>query len=235
MFEAVPEHPTTETFLSYSSTGDHTCGIRASDKKAVCFGYMVTGIEGPSTDAYDVITTPYQAVCGVRSSDKKILCRGQSLGTLPGSPTAETATQLASYYSAMCAVLGTGRLKCWPGQGSVVPDNPPDNGTDTYSAVAMGPSGLCAIRTGTGEARCWAGSLAPPAGVAFKALAVGQDKACGIRATDDRIECWNDQTVSVDPFRSVSISSQGSVCGARLSDGKLVCVGPNNYGEAPTL
>ena len=89
-----------------------------------------------------------------------------------------------------CGITTSGELACWGGDDRPGWNVPPAPGT--FSVVATGSYGGCAVAAADQTLACWGqnyeGETSPPPG-AFKTLSFGSFAACGIRS-DDAIVCW---------------------------------------------
>ena len=65
-------------FKNVTAAYYHTCGVRASDGKVLCWGNHDYGAApaGPSAEAFTSVETANGHTCGVRASDGKVLCWG---------------------------------------------------------------------------------------------------------------------------------------------------------------
>src|SRR3989339_39292 len=187
-------------YLSVSARGAHTCGIRQSDRRVLCWGYSANGRLGDGQNGVDVLnpnfTTDYSAyssisarqshTCGIRQNDSRVLCWGQG-----------------QY----------GRL----GDGSTSVHNVgnPNPTTDIspYISVSLGEYHTCGIRVNDSRVLCWgngdygqlgdgstsAHSVSNPNvttdSSSYSSMEVGYYHTCGIRVNDSRVLCWGNGTL----------------------------------------
>ena len=85
-----------------------------------------------------------------------------------------------------CAVLTSGRVRCWGAPGAI---NVPSDLTDVTSVSQAG----CAVIKG-GTVRCWNGLVVPADLGSVRLLAVGEAHACALLSTD-KVRCWGDNTL----------------------------------------
>ena len=191
------------TAWSAVATGTlHTCAIRSSDSRIYCWGNNengrlgdnVAGTErsvptalggGFDTTAWSAVSAGGGFTCAIRSSDSYLFCWGYNgSGQLGDGTTTDR--------SVPTALSSTGGWN-----------------TTAWSAVAMGDSTTCAIRSSDSQIFCWglgtsgqlgsgsSSSSSTPVGLgggfsttAWSKLSVGASHSCAIRSSDSRMYCW---------------------------------------------
>src|SRR3989339_376708 len=236
---------------SISAGEFHTCGIRASDSRVLCWGEGSYGRQGDGSTTdnlvptltsdispYISVSTGYQHTCGIRVNDSRVLCWGESL---------------------------YGRLG--DGQNGVDVLNPnltTDN--SSYISVSAGYYFSCGIRANDSRVLCWGDSLYGQLGdgqttfdmntstlttdtSAYSSISAGYQHTCGIRVNDSRVLCWGEtangrvgdgQTTTdrTSPYQTTDSSAYSSVsagslhtCGIRANDSRVLCWGESLYGR----
>ena len=221
-----------------SGTLNHVCAL-LSDDRVMCWGDNEYGelgdgrsrhktwVIGPSDIRIDLSLRPV-AVKGIR-----------------------TATQISAGNGETCAVLESGRVKCW---GFVGTDGAPDHHGDIESTTPVEVKGIrnarqvsvgldwgfaCAV-IGGGSVKCWGyGAPATVRGVAGAIqVSAGYEKACAV-VRSGAVDCWNQDSARMGraaPVKGVSDTAQvslGSTDSCALSsDGTVWCwqAGPLELG-----
>src|SRR3989339_564219 len=227
----------------------HTCGIRASDSRVLCWGDSEHGKLGDGQSSTDR-TSPYLTTdssaylsvsargahtCGIRQSDRRVLCWG---------------------YSA------NGRLG--DGQNGVDVLNPNlTTDSSAYSSVSAGGTDTCGIRQNDSRVLCWGqgqygrlgdgstsvhnvGNPNPTTDISpYISVSLGEYHTCGIRVNDSRVLCWGNGTLgdgetteNLNPNVTTDNSSYSSIsagrlhtCGIRANDSRVLCWGESLYGR----
>ncbi len=241
---------------SISSFYRHTCGIRASDGRVLCWGSgdygqlgdgdidnHETGYPNETTDtsAYISVSAGEYHTCGIRANDSRVLCWGR--GTY--------------------GRLGDGET------GNHEEGNPiPTTDTNDYLIVSAGGYHTCGIRANDSRVLCWGdggrGQLGDSdAGLhtvgdpnetidtsAYITVSTGKQHTCGVRASDGRVLCWGsgdygqlgdgdidnhetgypNETTDTSAYISVS-AGEYHTCGIRANDSRVLCWGDGNYGR----
>ncbi len=179
-----------------SAGADHVCAV-TSGGGVKCWGMNIHGElgDGTTTDRYepvDVVGLPSAVVsvaagqigtCALTDGDA-VLCWG------PGAPAVvpgmESGVNAISMYSQVCALTGSGGVKC----GSPAADVP---GLDSGVVdVATGGSESCAV-TSEGGVRCWEAGGTPVDVVGLGGVAVavsgGEWHTCALMAAGN-VKCW---------------------------------------------
>ena len=184
-------------YKSISVGSYHTCGIRASDSRVLCWGNGTLGQLGnggtgnslipiltTDSSAYSSISAGGYHTCGIRASDSRVLCWGDS----------------------EFGKLGDGQM--------YIDRTSPYLTTDTfaYLQVNAGWTHTCGIRASDSRVLCWGGGIYGQLGnggttnldifkkyptltadtSAYTSISSGFDwrHTCGIRANDSRVLCW---------------------------------------------
>jgi hypothetical protein len=183
-----------DTYTAISAGYQHTCGMRASDGKVLCWGLNDAGALGDGTrvdhltptliagdDTYTAISAGALHTCGIRE-DGKVLCWGyNNYGELgDGNRFARLTPTLIA-------------------------------GDDTYTAIRAGSEHVCGIRE-DGKVLCWGynsnGQIGDdtsgtdrlvPTPIAgddtYTAISAGGHHTCAIRE-DDKALCWGQNDYS---------------------------------------
>src|SRR3989339_42137 len=182
-------------YSSISAGGYHTCGIRSSDSRVLCWGRGNEGQLGDSSTAvhevgnpnvtvdnssYSSISTGRIHTCGIRTNDSRVLCWGNG---------------------------DYGQL----GDGSNATHNTlnPNITTDSsvYTSISTGTMHTCGIRANDSRVMCWGQGTSGQLGdgqtivskpnpnvttdsSAYISINTGEYHTCGIRANDSRVMCW---------------------------------------------
>src|SRR3989339_519727 len=180
-------------YSSISAGGYHTCGIRSSDSRVLCWGRGNEGQLGDSSTAvhevgnpnvtvdnssYSSISTGRTHTCGIRTNDSRVLCWGDdTYGQIGNGDTSE----------------------------NLVPTNTTDS--SAYTSISAGWRQTCGIRTNDSRVICWGHGTSGQLGdgqtivskpnpnvttdsSAYISINTGEYHTCGIRANDSRVMCW---------------------------------------------
>src|SRR3989339_351237 len=171
----------------------HTCGIRASDSRVLCWGNGDYGQLGDGSNAthnvlypnvttdnssYSSISARQSHTCGIRQNDSRVLCWGNGdYGQLgDGSTSAHSVSN-------------------------------PNVTTDSssYSSMEVGYYHTCGIRVNDSRVLCWGNgtlgdgetteNLNPNVTTdnsSYSSISAGRLHTCGIRANDSRVLCWGE-------------------------------------------
>ncbi|MFA6908210.1 MAG: hypothetical protein WC263_05280, partial [Candidatus Micrarchaeia archaeon] len=129
-------------FTRVSTSGGHTCAIRANDSAVLCWGRNENGELGDgtatehytpaqinSTSAFASISSGSAFSCAIRANDSRVLCWGDNSKGQLGDGT-------------------TGAINSKP--------NPtPINDTSAFSSISLGDYHACAIRANDSRVLCW--------------------------------------------------------------------------------
>ena len=227
----------TETQLSISSDGSHTCALKV-DGSAVCWGRNSHGQATPPVgETFATISSGGWHTCGLRADGSGVvICWGGRNEDRPVTPPAgETFAAISSGSHHTCGLRVDGSAVCWGwnrgGQAS------PPNG-EVFTAISSGGFHTCGLRA-DGSPVCWGhflgGETMPPMGETFATISSGSHHVCGLRA-DGSAVCWgrnvNGETTLPTGNTFAAISSGAyHTCGLR-ADGSAVCWGYNEYGQA---
>ncbi len=234
----------------------HSCGIRASDSRVLCWGQGNEGQLGDndisSHDAGNPTLTgdssAYRGVfagefhtCGIRMNDSRVLCWGKGdNGRLGDGDTSSHSTGIPTLTS---------------------------NG-NAYKDISVGDKHSCGVRMNDSRVLCWgigdngrlgdgnvsSHDIGSPNLVndssAYFSVSADSSYSCGIRANDSRVLCWGngnygklgDGNISnhdvgnpnlvndSSEYRSV-VAGNWHACGIRTNDSRVLCWGYGNDGE----
>jgi alpha-tubulin suppressor-like RCC1 family protein len=142
---------------------------------------------------------------------------------LPREVPLEDVIQLSAGTAHVCALLRSGRVKCWGrnDSGELGEDNeqPRDYAVWTpgvFDAVEVrsGGTGSCAV-TGRGALWCWGRGDRSPREIELDAevehVAVGRDHTCALLGNGE-VVCWGDDCHGQAGFQHVTTCSRGDAC-----------------------
>ena len=245
-------------YLSVSARGAHTCGIRQSDRRVLCWGYSANGRLGDGQNGVDVLnpnlttdSSAYSSVsaggtdtCGIRKNDSRVLCWGNG-----------DYGQLGDGSNATHNVL-------YP---NVTTDN------SSYSSISARQSHTCGIRQNDSRVLCWGqgqygrlgdgstsghnvGNPNPTTDISpYISVSLGEYHTCGIRVNDSRVLCWGngdygqlgDGSTSAHSVSNPNVTTDSSsyssmevgyyhTCGIRVNDSRVLCWGNGTLGDGET-
>lgn len=245
---AIVQPPPGVLFKTIGMALAHNCGIDTQDKLR-CWGPNSSGRAppGPSVASYTSVVRGGDHSCA-RRVDGAIECFGPSSDEMFIGISGEKYAQVVPGYQSACGLLVGGRLHCQQTNRAVAPRLPP---TETFKSISRGGRGnVCAIASDD-RRWCWGTSTpsdAPRGGSTerFKVVRQGSVGGCGI-LLDDSLVCWGAITSAApvqrraplspttEKYKAVAVApgrAQYAVCAIR-TDGKLLCWGRNDGGEAP--
>jgi alpha-tubulin suppressor-like RCC1 family protein len=156
--------PTGVVFESIDAGGYHTCGVRESDRRVLCWGDNEFGqanpgvsmifdslgaVNPPVEDAFASVSAGQSHTCGVRESDGSVVCWGAG-------------------YDQLRAPAGV-----------------------AFAAVSAGGYHTCGIREVDRNVVCWGDETFPPLGMRFESVSAGETYTCGVTEGDRAIVCWS--------------------------------------------
>ena len=237
--------PPAPRYIAVSSSGFHTCAIRANGE-ITCWGWNDYGQSDAPAGEYIAVSTGWNHSCAIRESDGAIACWGRNTQGQRDAPAGRfTAVSVGSWHT--CGLRESGAIECWGNNEDGEASSPPGR----FTAVSAGFRYTCAVRD-DGASLCWGRNTVPkynpatekvesiyggqtnaPAG-SFTAISAGGDHACAIR-TNGAIECWgrNEYGESIAPpgrYRAVSAGHEHT-CAIRESDGAIECWGRDDDGQ----
>ncbi len=225
----------------------HSCGIRASDSRVLCWGRGTNGRlgngdtvqrESPTltsdSSAYSFIEVGAAFSCGIRASDSRVLCWGQNNN----------------------GQLGTGNTTDMHNPTLI-------NDSSAYIDLGLGFEFGCGIRASDSRVLCWGDDLEGYLGngaagesnnpvltsdpSAYLIVSSGPVHSCGIRANDSRVLCWGSgnngrlgdggtgvnyvPTLVNDSSSYLDVSGGQHSCGIRANDSRVLCWGQNADGQ----
>ncbi len=238
-------------YTMVSAGSVHTCAIRASDGRILCWGRNLqyrlgtgdsvnsnTPVLANDTSAYVLVSAGLSHSCAIRANDSRVLCwGGNNQGQLGNNDT-----------------------------GISRPFPTLTNDTSAYVSVSAGDAKTCGIRANDSRVLCWGrntdgelGNNDPGVNTdvptltsdasAYAMVSAGLSHSCAVRANDSRVLCWgnNDNgrlgnndtgvprampTLTNDTSAYVSVSAGAQfTCGIRANDSRVLCWGYNGEGE----
>ncbi|AWV89508.1 hypothetical protein DN745_09205 [Bradymonas sediminis] len=116
-----PESPTSDTFTAVAAGVGHTCAIRESDSKIVCWGFIFS----ESDEKFSAVVAGDDFTCGIRENDSQIHCWEESSYNITPPPSVRFKS-LTAGRSHVCGIRESdSSVECW--------------GTNTYGDVTQGP------------------------------------------------------------------------------------------------
>src|SRR3989339_384805 len=248
-------YPTTDTsaYAQVETTYDHTCGIRANDSRALCWGdnsngNLGTGNYNPHTSPY--ITTDTSPYGRGFSSSEEILV----------SILGNAYINAGQNWSLGCRSYDFTDYSSWMNSSILTINFPPviqtvkTNSTTNKSNENI--KGYCNATDTDGNDLIYNytwynGSTAYINGTLFKegTISAGYGHSCGIRANDSRVLCWGagsngrqgdgqvtdnlipTLTTDISAYSSVSAGGYFHTCGIRANDSRVLCWGDSAYGQ----
>ncbi len=218
-----------------SAGGYASCGIRASDQNAVCWGNNLGEGVGDATPPTGVTFTEvnagYNLGCGVKT-DQSLACWGGSTTLFqPIAIPTGTFTHVAGGLNFACGLKTDGSIACWGVNTDTQVSGAPTTGT--FTQIATGLRYACALDT-AGTITCWGsnlyGQLNVPAltgGLTYTSVTTGYYDTCAIRS-DGTVDCWGRNSFQQDAVPAGAFTQInagfGHVCGLR-PDQTITCWG----------
>src|SRR3989339_886526 len=248
-------YPTTDTsaYAQVETTYDHTCGIRANDSRALCWGDNSNGNLG--TGNYNPHTSPYL------TTDTSPYGRGfSSSEEILVSILGNAYINAGQNWSLGCRSYDFTDYSSWMNSSILTINFPPviqtvkTNSTTNKSNENI--KGYCNATDTDGNDLIYNytwynGSTAYINGTLFKegTISAGYVHSCGIRANDSRVLCWGESsngrlgngqttpdqsnpnvTTDTSAYSSISAGEQYT-CGIRANDSRVLCWGDSAYGQ----
>src|SRR3989339_275730 len=248
-------YPTTDTsaYAQVETTYDHTCGIRANDSRALCWGDNSNGNLG--TGNYNPHTSPYL------TTDTSPYGRGfSSSEEILVSILGNAYINAGQNWSLGCRSYDFTDYSSWMNSSILTINFPPviqtvkTNSTTNKSNENI--KGYCNATDTDGNDLIYNytwynGSTAYINGTLFKegTISAGYGHSCGIRANDSRVLCWGagsngrqgdgqvtdnlipTLTTDISAYSSVSTGGYFHTCGIRANDSRVLCWGDSAYGQ----
>ena len=221
-------------FISVSSGGVHTCGLR-EDGKLVCRGgYYGHGRTFRSSEGRFIAISSLSSggVCALRDNGT-VACGGpnSTWDYVTNLPKDEVFTSISAGFAHVCGLRPDGVAVCW-GANKLAESSPPSH--ERFTAISTGNSHACGLRD-DGFIVCWGadvyGQTNPPRDAGFTAISIGLNNSCALR--DGTPVCWGGSYGNPpENQRFVAISAGGNHTCALQSDGTPTCWGSNNEGQA---
>ena len=208
-----------------------TCGIRAADGKAECFGLQEAGENMVPVDGdYSELFATDNLTCGLDSSTGFAECWGTNFGGANGVPDGVSFSTLALRYRQSCGLRADDNtLVCW---GADDKDDPAPVGV-AFDSLAQSAAVICGIRSDNKLVQCWGddshNQMSPPL-EQFSYISGGMSHFCGTAASDGTTLCWGrasegqcDVPAGV-PFRDLEMDLTYT-CGLRSDTDTVECWG----------
>ena len=221
--------PVGDAFVSVSTGGAHTCGVR-QDGAVACWGDDYAGKATPPQGKFASVSAGPGHTCGVREGGT-VSCWGENnYGESAPPPGQFVSVSAGAVYT--CGIRLDGTVACW-GDDYAGKATPPQG---KFASVSAGLLHTCGVRV-DGTVVCWGfdeyGASTPPSG-SFASVNSGGDHSCGLRL-DGSVVCWGREDhgrVSPPGGRFASVSTgQHHTCGVR-EGGSVACWGYNRGGAA---
>ncbi len=197
--------------LGYGDTTDVGATFNPSLAGSVNVGASVSQVATGSAHTCARLTTGAVRCWGLGSGGALGYGNTNSIGAtnepadVGDVPLGATAASIASAHLHTCALLTTGRIRCWGDNTTQAlgfttatsmvgaTDTPGQKGnarvTGPFDSLAVGWFQTCGRLTdGTGSWRCWGGTPSVPLGVALVTLSGGSENWCGIQ-TSGNVRC----------------------------------------------
>lgn len=187
--------PSTLRFTAIAAGYRSTCGVRADNNRAYCWGYdddnIVSG--SPSYSLVDIDGNGF-AYCGLDTTGR-VRCWGDG-GVLTDPPTDTGFVAMDMGDRAGCMLDASGDISCWGNESDLISDVPSGAKFGPFVEFSAGEQGGCAIDS-SDHLLCWGSSslTSEPSG---DFLSVFQSppgshtyyqQACAID-TDGLMHCW---------------------------------------------
>ena len=228
------------SYIAVSTGMGHTCAIRQSDGRIVCWGENFAGKSIPPDGSFIAVSAGRERTCAIRTSGE-LACWGEQhysddryvdVNHL-AADSRYTAISVGDSHT--CAIReATGAIECWGANFQGQTDAPDGR----FTAVSAGNNTTCALRD-TGKVACWPfAGYEPPAG-SFAAIGTryaDNNTNCALRESG-AITCWGFDNSSgqanapTGRYTAVSAGYQHT-CAIRESDNAIECWGKNSDGQA---
>ena len=246
--------PPDERFVTLSSGGYHTCGLR-DDGTAVCWGAEGNEVENelgqsspPPDERFVALSSGSYHTCGLRE-DGTAACWGDDDFGKSTPPEGGVFKDIASGGRHTCGLRMDNTALCWGQQPGHIgydywQETPPTKFSKLEPASAY-TCGLIMEEHWSGALQCWGyqsdtgsalyRSITNFQGdrLEFKTISIGSGRGCGLRENGQPI-CWGylREPYSLK-YRFSDISAGVDFfCGVRKDNGGLVCWGGNEYGQS---
>lgn len=189
-----------DTALTSISAGfQHSCGIKADDSTAVCWGVNDQNqTDAPTTVFESVVAGGYKSCsnngfcnngfsCGLKASDLTVECWGNAAEIAGVPTTAMKPSSLSAGAKMACAIDANDKAVCWGTEASATPP------ATSYKSVSAGYDFGCGVGT-NGTIDCWGNSAAndrleAPTGDAWVTVKSYNYHSCAMNTTGS-ITCW---------------------------------------------
>ena len=234
----------TKTFFkiqtnSIAAGADHTCAIRAVDRKAQCwgcniYGYGQTNVPSNLGEVQALVGGNWHT-CAIKV-DGYVQCWGNVDSGRTDVPNSLGEVQaLASGDAHNCAIKVDGYAQCWGRNYYGQTDVPNDLGP--VQTITAGYCHTCAIRA-DGTVQCWGSNdydqTNVPSGLgSAQAITAGADHTCAIKV-DGTVQCWGnnnydktDVPSDLGPVQDI-VAGNWHMCAVKANNA-VQCWG-DNYG-----
>lgn len=195
------EQLTDHVYTQIGASAYQTCGIRKSGA-VYCWGMKndenATSISSlqypPPSLKYTQVAVAIKFACGLLNNpEKTIKCWGERQEEIEADKPLEPVAAIAAKAHYICALLVSGKIKCW-GLREYKYQSPPDDNY-TYKQITMARGdGACAIRM-DGAVRCWtawdAVPQSPVSGVFTDVAGLEGNSHLCARWANGAVTCWN--------------------------------------------
>ncbi len=134
------------SFLDVAVGDDHSCAIRAADRRVECWGRDENNRLFPPVHRFTALAATGNYTCGIREQGG-VQCWGGSLNEV--LVEVGQFDRIEALFGTVCARYTNGRLRCW-GDEAIV-DNIPD---ETLVRFDLAYGYACGVTEG-GHIRCW--------------------------------------------------------------------------------
>ena len=217
-------------FTSISAGYEHTCGILASKRTAVCWGDDSVGQSSPQSGHFTAIDSGRAHTCALLD-DGTVKCWGSNeYGQLNTPSGAFIAVSAGGAHS--CGLRENGRVECW-GDDFHLQSTPPDA---SFYSVSAGRWHTCGVKK-DGNIACWGANPDGQAPVnvdgSYRSVSSGGRHTCAL-ADDWEFNCWGTYNAfAYGGDNSFVLVSAGEEHTCLLkSDDMVSCSGSNHYGQS---
>lgn len=228
---------------SVSAGGYMTCGVRAGNQVAACWGENDTeigsgGVFPPPGVSFLEVNTGYAHACGVKLNNG-VACWGSNVAG-ESSPPAGKFSHVVAGYLVSCGLRLDQTVTCWGTNGTGNPLGPANPATK-FTQLTTGIRHQCGLRV-DGTIECWGsntyGQLNAPSGT-FAFVNSGNFDVCALPAIPSVPVCWGRNAFGQDTPPAGVLFTQVSggfahFCGLKVNEG-IRCWGSNYWsqGDAP--
>mmetsp|Transcript_18574 Transcript_18574/g.38640 ORF Transcript_18574/g.38640 Transcript_18574/m.38640 type:complete len:235 (+) Transcript_18574:65-769(+) len=184
--------PGHERFRALTAGYWHTCGLRAIDSTAVCWGNDANGQMTVPKSAEGVpfasLVASSAQTCGLRE-DGSAICWGLDPQATPPVDERFSSISAGEYHTCGVRKVDSAGV-CW-GLNHYGQSDVPAN--ERFNYIVAGGDHSCGLRK-DGTVACWGlngdGQASPPEDQHFRSLVAGVYFTCGQRVGDNAVVCW---------------------------------------------